>query len=101
MGAETFEEHATGRDIDIAFASAVSQAQYEYGHCGYTGSLAEKNSFVLIDVVPDREAASSMACNLLDKADRRIDSKWGPAGAIEYKTESGERAWLFFGWASS
>ncbi len=48
MGAYEFSTFATGRNAQDAFSNAVSQAQYENGHAGYTGTIAEKSEFVMI-----------------------------------------------------
>lgn len=48
MGANNFSIVAVGKDAREAFDKAVKQAQYEYGHSGYTGTIAEKNEFVMI-----------------------------------------------------
>lgn len=42
MGAADFSTIALGKSAADAFNAAVSEAQYEYGHGGYTGSIAEK-----------------------------------------------------------
>lgn len=96
MGANTFETTATGATAQEAFRSAVDEAAWEYGHGGYTGSIAEKRDFVMIDM-PDGKDPSEYAFELIDKGDPRIADKWGPAGCI--KIADGE--FLFFGWASS
>ena len=49
MGAEVFESYAQGATAAEAFHNAVNEAQYLHGHGGYTGTIAEKSSFVLID----------------------------------------------------
>lgn len=49
MGAQTFEQFQTGDDVFAAFERAVEAAAWEHGHGGYTGTLAEKDSFVVID----------------------------------------------------
>lgn len=46
MGAVTFQTIALGRDAASAFTAAVEHAQYMYGHGGYSGSIAEKSSYV-------------------------------------------------------
>lgn len=56
------------------------------------------------DPVPfTRELAHAYSDYLIDKGDRRIDDKWGPAGCICLKKPEGTTPgeWLFFGWASS
>ena len=96
MGAETFEHTGHGETAMEAFEQAKDDALYEYGHSGYTGTLAEKNSFVEI-TLPDGMDAYDYARTLVDNDDERISDKWGDAGCI--KMEDGE--FLFFGWASS
>ena len=98
MGAESFRTVGKGQTMHEAFKNAVRQAEYDYGHSGYTGSIAEKDAVVLIDDsgLPD-VVAVALAEKLISERDERIDDKWGPAGAI--KLMSGD--WLFFGIASS
>lgn len=112
MGAEFTTHWETGVSPRAAFVLAREEAAYWHGHGGYTGTLAEKDSFVLLDC----EAASAdEAEHLAWKIDREcIDhprpenrthpihkqyasDKWGPAGAIPVKGGG----WLFFGWCSS
>ncbi len=54
MGAEEFFTVEFGRTPEEAFDKAVADAQYYYGHGGYTGTIAEKNSFVLLGRLPAR-----------------------------------------------
>jgi hypothetical protein len=96
MGASTFGETANGKTAKEAFRKAVEQAQFDYGHAGYTGSIAEKSEFVMIDV-PAGKNAYDHAHDLIDDGDPRIDDKWGPAGCIKLD----DNTWYFFGWASS
>lgn len=46
MGATTFSQYALGKTVAEAFASAKYEAQYMHGHGGYSGTLAEKGSYV-------------------------------------------------------
>lgn len=96
MGANTFMTEAQGKNAQEAFNNAVEQARYDYGHAGYTGSIAEKNSFVVIPL-PAGEDAHVHANRLIEEGDPRVDDKWGDAGCIAL----GEGDYLFFGWASS
>jgi len=101
MGANTFTTFRKTPDADPrkAFGEAVQQAQWEYGHSGYSGTIAEKGSVVVVGRAKTRVIAHDMAQEMISENDDRIDDKWGPAGAIEVmETEHG---WLFFGWASS
>lgn len=113
MGACDFYYTETGKTAQEAFGKAVSQAQWEHGHGGYTGTIAEKHDFVEIrerldPALPVRERlalARAVAHKMVGDGDRRIDDKWGPAGCIDCgpagQTDPAVRAYLFFGWASS
>lgn len=94
MGAECFSEKAKGKTAEIAFRKAVKRAQYDHGHAGYSGTIAEKTQFKMIEVPkgkdPEEYAESDEALN-------EVEDKWGPAGCIAL----GKGEWLFFGWASS
>lgn len=46
MGACDFFTAAEGPTMAAAFNAAVDQARYEYGSAGYTGTIAEKRSYV-------------------------------------------------------
>jgi hypothetical protein len=67
MGAEEFEHAARGKTMSDAFDSAVSDAQYAYGHSGYTGTIAEKDGYIDFGVLPD-------ACTPSDLMDWIYDS---------------------------
>jgi len=123
MGAEIFSTYQSGKDVAQAFREAVNAAAWEHGHGGYTGTLAEKDDYVVIggdgaelqprmnwtrlevewpDATPvSLGQAQATADRLLDEADPRVDDKWGPAGAIAVGSGGKVEGWLFFGWASS
>lgn len=96
MGACEFFNRAKGKTAQEAFDSAVAAAQWESGHGGYTGTIAEKFSFTTITVPADQDPIE-FANKLLADDDERISDKWGPAGCVKIK--DGE--FYFFGWASS
>lgn len=96
MGANDFMVRSKGTTPDKAFVAAREQALYDYGHRGYTGTIAEKSSFTMIQL-PEGYDPVKYAYELIDKCDSRIDDKWGPAGCIKINQEE----YLFFGWASS
>lgn len=108
MGASQFRHFASGKRPEDAFASLVSSAQYEHGHGGYSGTIAEKRDFTLftpplgvaaLDFA--RWAIASEQCVTSDcpkevpvqyrgaviKAADVSDDKWGPAAAVEIKGE--------------
>lgn len=95
MGATNFMVQSEGKTAQEAFDEAVKEAQYEYGHRGYTGTIAEKQRFVSIQC-PQGKDPRQYADELMEANDKRIENKWGPAGCIYL----GENKYLFFGYAS-
>ncbi len=125
MGAESFKTYGSGATPQEAFRAAVHQAAYDYGHAGYTGTIAEKHEFTLINdsfeeikrkaaeqgeklggwihkelaqADTPEQKAEAIAEVLMGIDDRRVTDKWGPAACIEI--EPG-KLYLFFGYASS
>ena len=113
MGANNFETEEQGQTVNEAFLRARDHATYMYGHGGYTGTIAEKSEWLVIDLpegVSIDEAIRFIYCVEYNEkavpeahrrwarrwADRVLD-KWGPCGAIK----SGDNQWTFFGFASS
>jgi hypothetical protein len=94
MGACTFSTVAKGKTAKEAFRAAIEQAQYDHGHGGYSGTIAEKRSFVVLTVPKGQDAVEYA---LSDAALALVDDKWGPAGCVAL----GNDKWMFFGWASS
>lgn len=47
MGADNFENEVWGKTAEEAFAKVVERAEWNYGHAGYTGTIAEKTSFII------------------------------------------------------
>jgi len=92
MGAEQFWTKAKGKTAQVAFQDAVEKAQYEHGHAGYTGTIAEKLSFEEFPLPKEK----SLDAYMEELMDGELEDKWGPAGCIEIKP--GE--FIFFGWAS-
>jgi hypothetical protein len=50
MGADNFMVTITAKTAEDGFLAAVDQAQWEYGHGGYTGTIAEKHGFTKISM---------------------------------------------------
>ena len=46
MGGSEFMNVGKGKTAQIAFDNLVKQAQWDHGHAGYTGTIAEKRSMV-------------------------------------------------------
>ena len=89
MGANTFVETVKDVSAEYAFQKAILSAQFEYGHGGYTGTIAEKGSDGLKRFPSDVDIDDILGGDTL--------SKWGPTGYIEEK----KGVYTFFGWASS
>lgn len=104
MGADSFRiTHSRGKTAKEAFAAAREEAQYEHGHGGYSGTIAEKHSFTVIPLPKDTDPMLEVE-RLIDEDDERIQDKWGPAGCIDLGKDPVHpalRRYLFFGWASS
>jgi hypothetical protein len=102
MGAAEFTVTASGKTAQEAFSNAIEEAHWESGHGGYSGTIAEKGSFVMCssEVFASASEAYQFAENLLNDGDPRIDDKWGPAGCVAFKNKD-KTEYIFFGWASS
>ena len=121
MGAVDFESHGTGETVAEAYDTCVKNAQHDYGHAGYTGTIAEKDGYHLI-AVPDGFTHDDMITALESatwgdepspcwaayirlvgaaraKCDAAIyDDKWGPCIAMAMPEAN---TWCFAGYASS
>lgn len=83
MSSYQFDAVGKGADPAEVFAGLVADAQYNFGHAGYTGTIAEKDDFVVICQQPLLiDDAYKLAEELFEADDERISDKWGPAGAI-------------------
>lgn len=98
MGAEDFVDYAEGATAEEAFRRMKDAKAWEFGHGGYSGTIAEKHSFVMLSARPlPRQEATALAWQLIEDDDERIADKWGPAGCVP--VDGG--GFLFFGYASS
>jgi hypothetical protein len=100
MGAAYFRVYYPGTDPRPSFNDAVSSAAYEYGHGGYTGTIAEKDSYVMRNggkPVPKKEAKE------FAYRDGEENDKWGPAYCIAVSDDADPSkivGHLFYGYAS-
>lgn len=99
MGASDFIVSSKGDSVKKAFKDAVDRATEYYGNRGYTGSIAEKDSYVKMGVAATLEEAEDMAANYISEFHPKINDKWGPAGYIV--VDDGTDTYVFFGYASS
>ena len=102
MGAERFDVFQKAKDADSAFRAAREEALYDYGHRGYTGSLAEKSTFEL------RGDGKPLTMKEAERfADEDLDTNehdnWGPAWAVPFRPDDSSEVigWMFYGYASS
>jgi len=101
MGAVPFIDYGAGSDLAAAFAEAVEDAQHEFGHGPYTGTIAGKEETVTISDSPlTWKAAQELAEELIEDRDGPTSDKYGPAGAIRV-VDTDRDGWLLFGWAPS
>lgn len=101
MGAQRFTVDARGRTAKEAFDAAVEQAQHDYGHRGYTGTIAEKggDGFEMVTVPAGRSPDDVV--RLLFEEDPRADDKWGPALCVRRTFDGDNSLFTFVGSASS
>ena len=95
MGATTFITSGKGKTAEEVFQNLVQEANCTYGCHGYTGTIAEKNSFK-ITRYQEKKDSMMYPRQVMDRDDPIIDDKWGSATCIKLK--DGE--YLFFGLAS-
>ncbi|MET9403947.1 hypothetical protein [Kitasatospora sp. NPDC002965] len=83
MGAERFTTYQDGIDVTQAFRDAVEDARYEYGHRGYTGTIAEKEDWQTVTSTPlSMDDAEALADRIMRDYEHPLQDAWGPAGAI-------------------
>ena len=83
MGANFFEVESSCENLEEAFQEEVNEALSHYGNGGYTGTIAEKESYIqLSDKVMWADEAETLANKLLEENNEQISDKWGPAGAL-------------------
>lgn len=76
MGATNFSTISSGKNISTAYSTAVTNAQYEYGHGGYSGSIAEKDGWVEFPL-PARVPAGKFEATVWGA----LNDKWYAEGA--------------------
>ncbi len=96
MGACDFDTTYKGMTAQNAFNQAVADAAYEHGHGGYSGTIAEKQTFTLVKV-PEGITADEFVEQCMADENHVARDKWGPAACIDL----GGGLYRFFGLASS
>jgi hypothetical protein len=105
MSGTWFITKAEGRDAADAFNAAREEAWYWNGHHGSSGTICEKQRFIMVDVPPATLgevefgdwAEDEVTQLLFARQDDALDDFWGPAGCVDH----GDGSFTFFGWARS
>ena len=96
MGAEEFYVAVHSTTAKKAFDVAVADAQEEHGHGGYTGTIAEKSSFVMIEdtgaEVRQRYAAAVAGYGAVTKWLNSVPANEYDADEVERRIWGVERA---------
>jgi len=82
----------TNTEIEEAAQGVIEQAEYDYGHSGYSGSFAEKGGVTI-----HRDEVfifETLADTFIEKMD---SDKWGPADVVPVAGVG----WYMAGWCSS
>ena len=109
MGATIFYNQAKGTSPKAVFKQEKEEAQWEYGHGGYSGTIAEKSGFSMsrkssyidadecVEMVDefDSEDIDQFHYYDLKRVFNIFDDKWGDSLCVP--TEDG---FIFCGWAS-
>jgi hypothetical protein len=93
MGAQLNIQIITARnrvEVEAKFQAAQERAYWEYGHGGYTGTIAEAHG---VEVIAKEFDSHDEAWEYIDEH----ATKWGPALAVRLK---GTDRWLLGGWFS-
>ena len=112
MGADVFDVLQEGSSAEDAFRQAVDQALWEYGHGGYTGTIAEKDGFLPFTLPENVTVDEVVDAMLVQGGDELLEGWYGKSGAGQIRTcfndkwgpavafKVGENKWHFCGWAS-
>lgn len=103
MPACDFINGVSAKDAAEGLRMLIGAARHEYGHRGYTGSIAEKTEFRMERLRRGETPTECIKRCIADKNHWSTD-KWGPAACIDTgkcPRVPGNRVFVFFGWASS
>jgi len=100
MGAYEFLTYGFGKTAQAAFSQCVKDAQYEHGHGGYTGTIAEKHSFVMVATPKTRLDLVDLAYCALGDADhittyRDLKEGEDPKKSTRQQWDSGKQAMIY------
>ena len=88
MGACNFDTVGYGKTAQEAFSGAVAEAEYEHGHGGYTGTIADKGGFTLF-AIPTRAQPS-----VIDALGQYwVEYDWGELGSVRQTPKVKKEHW--------
>ena len=99
MGACNFIEFGAGRTAQQAFDSLCADAEWEYGHSPYNGTISTTRLVRGIRKVADEwsEDARDMAISIADR--NGWGEKWESRAIDCGKLDDDLHMWAFYGWA--
>ena len=95
MTLKPFIQLVTGESPSRAFDIGTHAAKLAFGSGGFTGTLADKGSFILIRC-PKHHDPEAYAMGLLARHDPRIADMWSPSGMIQRRPCE----WFAFGFSA-
>ena len=74
MGACEFEEYGFGKTADVAFNACVREAQYEFGHDCYNGTISTVDGYKAFDIPAraNHKAVAKLVWLLYDAPDNHV-----------------------------
>lgn len=103
MGAAEFVNDQSAKTAKEAFELLRKDALHWHGHSGYTGTIAEKSKFRMVEPEPG-ETPRACIERCLYHSEHWCWDKWGPAACIDGgpdRAHRGHRIFYFFGYAPS
>ena len=103
MGACNFMTFAEGKNASLAFRVAVEEAEFEYGHDYYNGTISTCGLSCKVPVVMQKrftKKAIDRAYNLAEKDGwgEKWEARAIDCGLVPHK--KGVHMWAFYGWAA-
>lgn len=74
MGATDFSSYGLGKTAREAFSHAQDEARYYHGHGGYSGTIAEKPGYVLVEIPSGVRCSADKFVNLVAQASYEGDA---------------------------
>lgn len=94
MGASSFIDSAIGETASQAYNAAVEQAQFEFGHNTYNGTISTTGGYKMVPM-EEGETLEEWEHRVLDMPDIR---KWEDCACTKSSTRPDH--WIFAGWAA-